>query len=59
MTDDPVFIPTEDDRDPHAEAEMQLGKSESLADPWFDTEEGQRWLAETRDAAGDPGIGGF
>lgn len=58
---DPLFVPTRDDVDPQAEATMVMGRGpeNDLRDPWFHTEEGQRWLAETEAAAGPPGIAGF
>lgn len=31
-----IYVPTEEDVDPNAEEEMQMGKEESLRDPWFD-----------------------
>jgi len=45
MPDEDLFVPTEADDDPDTNATMQQGKTESLADPWFQTDEGKRWLA--------------
>jgi hypothetical protein len=46
-----VYIPQEKDRDPEAEKEMQMGKGESLRDPWFRSDsEALQW--------GDPVEGG-
>jgi hypothetical protein len=52
VSDDDIFVPSDDDSDPEAEALMQQGKASgehdpnNLRDPWFHTDEGRAWLAE-------------
>jgi hypothetical protein len=39
LNEEGVFIPQDGDEDTEAEAQMQMGKEESLRDPWFDSDE--------------------
>lgn len=42
MTD--IYQPSEEDRDTEAEELMQMGKGESLRDPWFKSDyEAENW----------------
>lgn len=42
--DEEIFEPTEDDRDPDAEREMQQSCADAMFDPWFrDAEHAQTW----------------